>query len=269
MQEDLYPIFHLEPDAKEAIEQLGSKPKFWFRFHDSPEDWWLFKFARENTGEDWAEKIAAEVAVLLGVDAARMELADFVGRQGIASLSFVDTKQGIDLFHGSEVLAGRVIGYERKKIRRHTDHSVKNIIRAIEETFADLESRKTELEKIAGLVVLDAVIGNVDRHHDNWGLLRRTSTEGGIDYRLSPSFDHASSLGRELGDDRRIAILQQKGVADYLHRGHGGVYWDEQEKRAPGPLDLAVEAAKRYPHYFAPWIQRVREFDLSNFGRIL
>ena len=81
-QEDLYPIVHLATDVKEAVEQLGSKPKFWLRFTDDPDKRWLFKFARENTGEDWSEKIAAEIAVLLGIEAARVELADFAERRG-------------------------------------------------------------------------------------------------------------------------------------------------------------------------------------------
>ena len=53
----------LRSDSPDVIEQLGSKPKFWFRL-EGDEQPWLFKFTRENTGEDWSEKIASEVATL-------------------------------------------------------------------------------------------------------------------------------------------------------------------------------------------------------------
>jgi hypothetical protein len=98
-------VLRLQSDSPEVIEQLGSKPKFWFRMPGDKRPW-LFKFARENTGEGWSEKIASEVAKLLGVSAARVELAEFMGKQGCASRSFVDKKKGFSLIHGSELLAG-------------------------------------------------------------------------------------------------------------------------------------------------------------------
>jgi hypothetical protein len=266
---DLYPVWQIATDAKEAIEQLGSKPKFWLRFKDVPDERWLFKFARENTGEDWSEKIAADVAVLLDIEAARVELAEFADRRGIISLSFTDSRKGVDLIHGNELLAGRVTGYDKTKLRQQRDHAVPNILRVIEETFKDEKDRKKESQKMAGLVILDAVIGNTDRHHENWGMLRRAFPDGVTDYHVSPSFDHASSLGRELADDKRAARLKEKTVLNYLRKGRGGVYWSEQETRAPSPLDLAIKAAERYPDYFSPWVIKLRALDTSGFARII
>ena len=69
-----YPILQILADWREDTEQLGSKSKFWFR-RDNSDEFWLFKEARYSNGivvgEDWAEKIAAEIAVLLGIPAAR------------------------------------------------------------------------------------------------------------------------------------------------------------------------------------------------------
>ena len=44
---EFYPIFTLLADSPELIEQLGSKPKFWFRW-GADEQPWLFKFARDH-----------------------------------------------------------------------------------------------------------------------------------------------------------------------------------------------------------------------------
>jgi hypothetical protein len=52
---------------------MGSKRKFWFR--DEHDRAWLFKYARSGSGEDWAEKIAAELAAALGLPCAYAELA--------------------------------------------------------------------------------------------------------------------------------------------------------------------------------------------------
>lgn len=65
-------------------------------------------------------------------------------------------------------------------------------------------------EVFIGYLILDALIGNTDRHHDNWGVLV-TSEDGKFRYHLAPTFDHASSLGRELS---REASLRRLETAD-------------------------------------------------------
>lgn len=64
-----YPIVPIPADAREDIEPLGSKPKFWVTLDGQR---WLFKEARPNTGKDWAEKVAAEFAKHIGMWAAEV-----------------------------------------------------------------------------------------------------------------------------------------------------------------------------------------------------
>jgi len=54
----------------------------------------------------------------------------------------------------------------------------------------------------AGYLVLDALIGNTDRHEQNWAVILSATPR-----RLSPSFDHASSLGFQLEDAEKAARL--------------------------------------------------------------
>lgn len=75
----MFNIVNLPPSSRLDTEQLGSKPKFWVTLDG---DRWLFKEARPNTGEDWAEKVAAELARSVVVIAAEVELAQFSGRRG-------------------------------------------------------------------------------------------------------------------------------------------------------------------------------------------
>lgn len=264
---DPYPILQLRVDSPDVIEQLGSKPKFWFRMELDPQPW-LFKFTRENTGEDWSEKIAAEIAVLLRVPAARVELAEFMGKRGIASRSFVETKKGFDLIHGSEVLAGRVLGYQKLKRWHQSDHSIANIIAAVENTFPPRQ-QITQLRILAGFIVLDAIICNTDRHHDNWALLRGPGPSGKTIHAVAPSFDHASSLGRELRDERRQRMLTQKSIEQYALKGHGGIYWHASDEKGENPLALALKAAADYPNYFKPWLARLGELQMGDFCGIL
>jgi len=97
-----FPIIDITADPVVSDEQLGSKSKFWISRDNEK---WLFKEARASTGEDWAEKIASEVARLIGLNAARVELAVYAERRGCLSLSFVLEDE--NLVHGNEILAGQ------------------------------------------------------------------------------------------------------------------------------------------------------------------
>lgn len=60
-----YPVEEVPSGVLAQLEQLGTKGKFWYR--DSSGKRVLFKEGRPGTGENWAEKIACEIAELLGL----------------------------------------------------------------------------------------------------------------------------------------------------------------------------------------------------------
>ncbi len=255
-----FKILELQSDSPEVIEQLGSKPKFWFRLQGDTQPW-LFKYTRDNTGEDWSEKIASELARLLKIPAAQVELATFMGKRGCASRSFVETKKGFELIHGSEVLAGRVFGYEKSKQWGQSDHCVKNIISAVEQVLSE-KKRSEQLRILASYIMLDALICNTDRHHDNWGLLRGMSKQGKTRHVIAPSFDHASSLGRELRDERRKRVLLEPGgIERYVLHARGGIYWEATDAKRDNPVLLAQKAASAYPKYFTHYLHNLRHLS--------
>ena len=260
----LFSIIEIHSDSPELTEQLGSKPKFWFRL-EGDEQPWLFKYAREGTGEHWSEKIAAEVAHLIKVPAATVDLAEFTGKRGSASRSFVRRKEGYDLVHGDELLAGHVIGYERDKIFRHSSHSIHNIEAAVTKIFPEKTLKDAQLSRLAGYLVLDALIGNTDRHHQNWGLLRRVPEKDHIEQEIAPSFDHASSLGRNESEENMARRLREDSVLAYARKGRGGIFWSSSDSKGANPLDLTERAARQWPDYFRPWLEEVRRLEKSDF----
>ena len=56
--------------------------------------------------------------------------------------------------------------------------------------------RLSAWDVFAGYLVLDASSATRDRHEENWAVIH----SGGISRSLSPTFDHASSLGFLLDD---------------------------------------------------------------------
>lgn len=264
-----YRVLPVQPEDLIGDEALGSKTKFWFR-RDNQD--WLFKEVREGTGEDWAEKVAAEVAHLVGVPAATVELAEFQGRRGCASLSFVDRRAGEGLIHGNEILAGMVLGYDRGKRFHQSDHTLENIQLAIQRLFPEKAIHDGVLTTLAGYLVLDALIGNTDRHHENWALLlQQVSNDAGVNLmlRVAPSFDHASSLGRELQDAKRFNLLRSDAVGHYARNGKGAIYLATFDRHGANPLRLVEFGARRFPAYFLPAIRQLTQVAPPDLRRVL
>jgi hypothetical protein len=251
------------------VEQLGSKPKFWFKWNGEN---WLFKEARVNTGEDWSEKVASEIARLLGLPTHYTELAVWNGKRGCAVKSFLSSDQSV-LVHGNELLAGLITGYDKEKERGQADHTFDNIVSAIEKLFPVDKTRREMAFRMVGYLVFDALVGNTDRHHQNWGVkLERIGAADQpvtFEMQLAPTFDHASSLGRELTDEARERYLRESTIERYIRKGRGGIYGDAQDKHGLSPMALAQMLAHRYPKFFQPWQTRVRELSSNKLSEIV
>lgn len=258
-----FPVLEVQPEEVISDEAMGSKTKFWFR---KDQRRWLFKEARGGTGEDWAEKIAAEVARHLGLSAATVELAVYEGRLGCASLTFADRERGDVLTHGNEILAGMVLGYDRQKKFHQSDHTFDNVVAAIRKMFPVDEACRVNLTSLAGYLVLDALIGNTDRHHENWALLRKVPE---LVPQVAPTFDHASSLGRELNDARRLLLLQNGRVGDYVLRGRGAIYLRKEDLHGENPLRLVEYGAGQLAEYFMPTLRRLTQVGSPQLKEIV
>ena len=144
------------------------------------------------------------------------------------------------------------------------NHTLKNILTALDRTFSTQEGAQKAKLTFASYLLLDAIIGNTDRHHENWGILRKRvgNRWQGM---LAPTFDHASSLGRELVDIStgkcRQHLLNKNLMGHYAEKAPGAIYWVNTDKRGLSPLDLVRRAALNYPDLFKPALARLQRLD--------
>ena len=197
---------------------------------------------------------------------ARVELAEFEGWRGTVTESFA--REGRELRHGNEILAITVTDYDPRKRFHQSKHTLDNIWSALDRVFRRRESARRAKLLFADYLLLDALIGNTDRHHENWGLLVRR-VKGGFRGFLAPSFDHASSLGRELVDERRNRFLAEGRVGGYSERGRGGIYWSADETYGPSPVELVRRAAGGYPELFRSALVKMRALREDDLDMIV
>ena len=256
-----YPIIRVLPDWVVESEALGSKEKFWYRRPDGNVEW-LFKFPQPNTGQHWAEKIAAEVAASLDILRAPVELAVFQEVRGSVTESFA--REGRNLFHGNQILAGQVLGYAPSKRFQQSDHTLANILLALERTFTASDDSQEAKAQFAEYLVLDGLIGNTDRHHENWGILRKWEGNRWA-VTLAPTFDHASSLGRELVDTSegkcRERVLREARIGTYAEKARGAIFWDHGDRRGLSPLELIRRATVVMPELLDAALGRLERLD--------
>lgn len=248
-------------------EPMGSKRKFWCLLGSSQRC--LFKYARPNTGEDWAEKVAAEVAVVLGIPHARVELATHAG--GAGSLSFSFLEEGDSLVHGNELLQELEPSYPREANYRASRHTVRAMLGALRRPYVVTPRAANDAELVTtaawvlGYLLLDALIGNTDRHHENWAVVELAhQVERRVE--LAPSYDHASSLGRDLSDEERVVRLacrdRRRTVRSYAERARSALYLRPGDARPLHPID-AFREGLRYVSDGAKraWISRLRGLE--------
>ena len=244
MRSDFYQIADIPVSLASVAETRGGRTKFWVDMDDSGYRW-LLKLPRDGTGEHWAEKAASEIGHLLGVKTAHVELARYKGKPATICRSFIPTESvggysealASEWLDGWKVLKLAMPDYDEGAMHQNREHNVKSIAAALA-VVAPSEDLGSLAKDLASYALLDGVIGNMDRHHENWMLERRR--DGNVRVRAAPSFDHASSLGRELSDERRRRVMSSEdGVLRYLKRGRGGVYAAGNRRRALAPIRLA------------------------------
>lgn len=141
----------------------------------------MFKYEREDyiCSEACSEKMAYELAKALGFDCAKIDLAyDEDGKIGVLNYYFSNrfTAPHTD-----------IVAYLNKDSRqRQNFYTISNIKTVLDDISPNL------FQNFIRIMVFDALIGEQDRHEENWGI---TEKEG--KYYISPLYDNGDSLLRE------------------------------------------------------------------------
>lgn len=292
----MFDIISVPSGAPDTLGSVGSKRKFWYtrRVRDdrdvsSREEDWLFKAARQNTGEDWAEKVAAELCGLLRLPCATYELATWTEEKkgqsttwnGVVTRRMEANQERLTL--GNEVLADHVNRYpavEGDRFYKNPHYTLDLTLEVLGSEVLNIglprrwpmpEAVTSVPEAFLGFLLIDAWIGNTDRHDNNWGLIERSTSEGTV-RTLAPTFDHASSLGRELTDARRREALttndKNRTVQAYVDRCRSAFVDAEESEETIHPTEAFRRGAEQYPKAAATWMRRLETIPQTDVKAI-
>ena len=283
----MFPIIDISDWTKLTPEQMGTKPKFWCLDPQGEES--LFKESRSHSGEHWSEKLAAEIAEELGLPHARIELAVSQGKNGTVSRNFLENSGSSSLVHGNQLLCMHDRNYPKDGPNfGAAAHTLSRIFSALDQENVGLPSSwgglppciQSASDLFVGYLLLDALVNNTDRHHENWAIIVSQSA-GPRRAELAPTFDHASSLGRELTDDQRAYRMNAEAmrndrvkparrdqtIAGYLSKndGRSRIYASELDTKALHPMQVFEEARQRFPLAGDAWIDRLNAIPWERF----
>lgn len=269
-----YPIIEVDRDAALDVEQLGDRRKFWFRAEREAGKRFLFKYddrvaggsAKIGIGDDWAEKITCEVGQCLGIPHVHYELAVELstGVPGVVCENIAPEPAYLVL--GNVLLSAHDRSYpkdaeEKYRVSQHTIDAVREAVRRLErphERFCnDLPSGIESASDIfVGYVMLDALVANQDRHHQNWGALRQ-----GAKLSLAPTFDHGAALARNEPDNKRRRLIEGQDsrvtMESFVAKAKSGFFDRSGDRKPLTTLDAFMQFATHQPNPATAWLVRL------------
>lgn len=160
----------------------------------------LFKDRKaEDTTDNISEKIASEIARVIGLPAAKVDLAIWENTR-IGMISYKVNGKSENLIEGLTYISNIYPEYNKDKL--------------IDEETGKYYSLEMILNSVNGfklikdllkIFIFDFIIGNTDRHHSNWGVIQN---EEGV--RISPVYDNASSLCAYEKDEKIEKMINDK-----------------------------------------------------------
>lgn len=159
---------------------------------------YLFKLSRKSYPEQfWAEVFAYRLGLLLDIYVPKAIPAFRMNDDG-------DTEFGalIEWFYDPRLEKFMPAGdflikidkqFDQKKGKRHCQQYIESLCRVFN---TKLRLQTDWKNWFYELILFDALIGNTDRHQENWGFIFKFDDQG-ITSLLSPLFDNGTSLGHE------------------------------------------------------------------------
>lgn len=123
----------------------------------------------------------------------------------------------------------------------------------------------------AKIFLFDALIGNTDRHQDNWGIIE-TPTQSNViqkKLRFAPVFDNGTSMGHEMPHVSFKKFENNISLEKYIQRGRHHIKWSLNDSKGIQHIDLVKRLSEIYPETRKIMIESLKKITLEDFKDII
>jgi len=214
----------------------------------------FFKYQGKDyiASEACSEKMSYEIAKVLEYKCARIELAkDDAGILGILNYLFVDIYKNE---HMDAVSYLNIHSNQRSEF--YTISNIKNILDSLD---------KNLFKDFIKVMVFDALVGEQDRHEENWGIEK--SEKG---YKISPLYDNGCNLLREFKDLKFAEQFYEnkKDFDAYIERSKTLIY-KEDNKTKYKHFELIEYLKEKYPDEIKGEIRNLKKLTNKKIEKIV
>ena len=254
-----FSVVKISPAAFENAEEIegGAAEKYRVTLPDLGTV--ILKLDDESLNGAWVEKITYELAKLIDIPAATYEFAElFDERRAIVSPNYLlpnhDERSGkslLDTYFG----------------QGNYSYTVDTVLTTIDVNKIEISSSynlppqvETAADLLAGYLIFDYWIDNIDRHYENWGI-QIDSVTGKKE--LLPTYDHGLSLGFLLFDEECLDLAPANHVQNQSSAFSGN------KGRSLSMNGMLVEVISIKPDVARVWIERIAKVNHNDIIELL
>jgi hypothetical protein len=128
---------------------------------------------------------------------------------------------------GGDFMQRIIPDFDRKRGTQHNWEDTRALCKTLQKANCLMEGWEM---RWAEIFVFDALVGNTDRHQDNWGTIWRFTHGAKVAARITPAFDNGTSMGHELDESKFPAFLDDARALRYVQRGTHHMKWRRSDK---------------------------------------
>ena len=233
-----------------ASEGSGRSEKVWL-INKQTKEVGLFKFTKSSeTTEHISEKLASDLARLIGLDCAKIEIGVYDSK--IGSMSYLINSDNEILIEGIYLINKIYPNYDSYTMYDNINneyYSLEMILNSLNEY-----NLKSEFFRI---VIFDFIIGNTDRHQNNWAVLQCNDI-----IRICPIYDNGSSL---------CCYIKEENIDTYLgndkvrfnsivnSKSKSRIRVDKKLKKESTHLEMIRYIKQNYNECIIEWVKIIKD----------
>ena len=243
--------------------------------------------------EFWSEIAASRLGLLLGLPVLDYHIASCGDKIGCISPNMIDIRKE-ELIEGVNLILQFEPNFRDICKTNHHFWKIETALKSVNL----IEYRRIAVE----MIMFDCIIGNTDRHSENWALIRNKEGESiyssfrktnfikrylaywkihkefGIPFfkihkllaiirhRFAPFYDNGSSLGRELSEGKIELLLNDDQLFDsFFSKGKSDIIVDSEKKTFLETIDyLLAHYPAECTHFLSKHLSRYNKEDLTS-----